>query len=95
MKAFISLLRLGSQPAEERVLLFPTLARKVRAVAINMSSSRSPEPNEPGKKWHGHITNVAKCVDDQRAKAINTLIEGFSRWYRVEVKPALLETRRA
>ena len=73
VKAFISWLRLGSQLAEEMVLLFPTLAKKVRAVAINMSSSRSPEPNKLGKKWHGHITNVAKYVDDQRAKAIKAL----------------------
>jgi len=55
-----------------------------------MSSSRSPEPNKLGKKWHGHITKVTKYVDDQRAKAIKALIEGFNRWYRVQVKPALL-----
>ena len=92
VKAFISLLRLGSQLAEEKVLLFPTLAKKV---AINMSSSRSPEPNKPGKKWHGHVTSVAKYVDDHRAKAMKALIEGFSRWYRVQVKPAVLQTPRA
>lgn len=73
MKAFISWLRLGWQLAEEMVLLFPTLAKKVRAAAINMSSSRSPEPNKLGEKWHGHIAKVAKYVDGQRAKAIKAL----------------------